>query len=465
MDLYDWYFKQLVSPAELTNAFGAADRAISSVLTGVGVLGLFKGGAVVPRVPATGMGVTLNGPTVAYDDAGNRIAVESAALDVNIAIDELGASTAVPVAGQERWVSVFLKFKRVLSDLRQDGNDEPVYFARLESYEVVIVSGAAAAIGIASRPSYRAGHVLLADIHVVNAQTNVTAPDIDLSRTQYCVRAVNANFSIRQRSVMLAFQSLIDQLKAENIPFVPPVGMTAEDVQGAIEEVRAGIPGLQTAAATPFTPVPAIALASSDVQAAIVEAHTYTRNLPTSAHFRDAEFHWGGTHYHAGDLLYEPGVEATRIEPIPLDAAVQVPPYGTGSRIEFGEKGELVLIPGAAADLDACNARISLQRMFHQSCAITRVRIATTGYVVVGLRGFDYQPTPSGSGTLIEFAQIEQFSAGVPVLTLDTQGDYPSLFVSMNSQPCITFRTVFTVDPVYILWVEITYTDFNMTGH
>lgn len=282
MDLFDWYYKQPVTPAEMTEAFEAADRSIRSLAVAMGLVGIALRGDVAERAPNTPTGVVLLGPLLAYDDGGNRIYVPDPTLDVDLSQDENSASTAVDTPGQERYLSIFVRFQRELSDARKDGNDEDVLFGRREGYRVVVAAGAPAPSGTASRPSLRAGHVLIADVRLGYNQSLVTAADVRTDRSEYLFRAASGNITLSGRTLKEVVQLLVDRMAAlqagmvgdaAGISFDPPAGMSSTNVQAALEELRtqiSGMGGAPTAAQVSFTPTGS--LSSNNVQTAIVEA-------------------------------------------------------------------------------------------------------------------------------------------------------------------------------------------------
>lgn len=177
MDRFDTYYKQVVTQAELDAMLDAAEDADHSLAIDHGLFGV-----------ANGMGVGQHGVgdlTVdvaggaAYDQAGQRIYFPSTQ-NLDVSLDSLGASTAVGVLGNEKWVSVFVKFKRVESDPRVDGYGTPLSYSLAEGYEFHVVQSAEAVIPTAVRPATISDGVLLADIHRIKAQTQVLTADIDM---------------------------------------------------------------------------------------------------------------------------------------------------------------------------------------------------------------------------------------------------------------------------------------------
>lgn len=232
MNLYDWFYKQVVSPGELSAAFEAADDALRGMVTTLGIFGLAVGGDVVPAAPTPSMSVFVKGPVLAYDDQGDRIYLPDAQLAVNLAQDENNASTAIYTPQQERYLGVFIKFTRTLSDPRTDGDGNEIFFARLEGAEVVVAAGAPAPVGTASRAALRDGHVLLADVRIITGQTQVTSQHILTDRTQYLFRATSGSLNIWGRTFPEIVQKVVDRFAQ----FMTEMQMTFDQFSGASQE-------------------------------------------------------------------------------------------------------------------------------------------------------------------------------------------------------------------------------------
>lgn len=181
-DRRDYYNQQAVTEAEFDAGFDGLERADRALAVDIGLFGVKSGLVVTEADPTPNLTVTVESGT-AYDAAGQRIRIGSAQV-VNLALDYLNVSTAVPTAGQERWVSVFAHFDRQLDDERIDGGSNVVYFVRNESFGLVVKQGAAASTGTASRPALDDDMVLLCDVKLVNGTTAVEDSDINTSRRQ-----------------------------------------------------------------------------------------------------------------------------------------------------------------------------------------------------------------------------------------------------------------------------------------
>lgn len=141
-----------------------ADHAIVADLIGVGI----ASGLDVTQAPSPDMTMRVTAG-VAHDSLGRRIEVPSTQT-VNLAADSDGTSTAV-ASGQERYVAIYLRFKRANSDPETiDGTT--VYLTQSESFELLRVAGASASLGTAIVPSAPTGNpVLLGRVKIVNGTT------------------------------------------------------------------------------------------------------------------------------------------------------------------------------------------------------------------------------------------------------------------------------------------------------
>lgn len=177
MQRYNFYFEQVVTEAELDAGFEAVEQAEQNFAVDHGLFGVTNGLGVGQH----GIGdltVDVAGGT-AYDQTGQRISFP-ATQNCDVSIDHLGASTAVAVPGNEKWVSVFIKFTRVESDPRIDGHGTPLNYDLAEGWEFYVVQGVEAVIPTAVRPALEADGVLLADLYFINAQVQVLTADIDM---------------------------------------------------------------------------------------------------------------------------------------------------------------------------------------------------------------------------------------------------------------------------------------------
>src|SRR5262245_15670898 len=119
MNRTNWYYRQVVTEAELDLAFDQVESAIQEVSTDLAIVGIKAGGDLVEAfVP--NMTVEIDAPLLASDQDGNRI--YAAAPDpVDVSVDSNSVSTDVSGPGKEKYVSVFIQYDIVLSDERIDG--------------------------------------------------------------------------------------------------------------------------------------------------------------------------------------------------------------------------------------------------------------------------------------------------------------------------------------------------------
>jgi hypothetical protein len=162
---------QYVAASDLnTSAAGleAADRALAADL---GFFGIVVGGACAQAV-SPAMSIVLAGPTVAYDQLGQRIYV-AASQTIDLSVDYLGQSTTVATVGHSKVLSVFLQFTRNNTQAVVDGETPPqtVYVNQAESYQILVYQGAESASP--SRPALLSNGVLLCDVIIAYGQTQV----------------------------------------------------------------------------------------------------------------------------------------------------------------------------------------------------------------------------------------------------------------------------------------------------
>jgi hypothetical protein len=187
-DRLDYYFRQRVTEAELDLGFELLEKADRNFAADIGVFGVVSGAAATQHAPVADLTIDLSAPCRAYDRLGQRIAFGTAQR-VDCAADLTGIPTEVTTSGQERWLGVFLRFKRLLSDPRTDGNSQAVFFRRDESFEIVVRQAPQAAAGSAPKVALVDGELLLCDVRRVAGQSQIHDADIDISRRQAFVFA------------------------------------------------------------------------------------------------------------------------------------------------------------------------------------------------------------------------------------------------------------------------------------
>ena len=281
-DLRDFYFQQLVTEADLDEAFTLMQAADQDYVIDNGQVGVYYGlAAAEAGVPNLTVQVTAG---AAYDQTGQRMAVPSTQL-VNVAVDSNAVSTTVAGVGNSKIISVYIKFKRVLGNPKTDGNNASIQYDRDEGYEF-IVRQSTEAIG-PTAPSLQADEILLADITRVFGGTTVVNAAIGTSRRQWAISATSGAYEVRTGQVDTAIQAVLDVAgnhivdavgahAATAISNTPAGTIAATTVQAAIDELHTDIEDHKVDAsgahlASAITNTPAGAIVAVTVQAALNE--------------------------------------------------------------------------------------------------------------------------------------------------------------------------------------------------
>jgi hypothetical protein len=256
-DRVDYYFRQRVTEAELDLGFEVLERADRNLAADIGVYGVIGGAVPTQHAPIANLTIDLTAPGRAYDRLGQRIFFGSGQT-VNLATDSTGIPTDVSTVGQERWVGVFLRFHRLLSDPRTDGNSQQVFFRRDESFELVVRQGPQAALGSAPKVALVDDELLLCDIRRAAGQTQVLDIDIDLSRRQAFLFAQGSAVGVvaglwkvltkTATSVQAAldaadalffshFGAIGSRHAAQDVDYAPHGFLTSKTVRGALDEL------------------------------------------------------------------------------------------------------------------------------------------------------------------------------------------------------------------------------------
>lgn len=219
-DRLDYYFRQKVTEAELDLAFELLEKADHNLAADIGVYGIISGAEPTPHSPLPDLTIDLTAPGRAYDNLGQRIFFGTGQT-VDCAVDFAGVPTEVPTVGQERWLGIFLKFDRLLSDPRTDGNSQQVFFRRDETFEIVVRQAQPGPVGSASKVALQPDEILICDVRRGNGQTQLLAPDIDTSRRQAfifaqgdAVQILSGSWTTLQPAVDTV-QSALDEADAE----------------------------------------------------------------------------------------------------------------------------------------------------------------------------------------------------------------------------------------------------------
>ena len=256
-DRTDFFFRQRVTEAELDLAFELLERADRNLAADIGVFGIVSGAEPTPHAPIADLTIDLTAPARAYDRAGRRIAYGTGQR-VDCSVDLAGVPTEVLTPGNERWVGVFLKFDRQLSDPRTDGNGQLVYFRRDEGFEVVVRQGPDAAVGSATRLPMPEDELLVCEVRRPFGQTQILAEHIDVSRRQAFIFASGSSVAVQPGfwsyldPVVPTVQSVLDQVDADlgghlrgerlrhpatDVDFEAPADIQGDNVQTALTDL------------------------------------------------------------------------------------------------------------------------------------------------------------------------------------------------------------------------------------
>jgi len=184
----DVFFRQKISEAELDLAFELLEQADRNLAADVNIYGVVSGAVPSPHSPVADLSVDLTAPGRAYDNLGQRIFFGTGQT-VSCAADLVGIPTEVATAGHERWLGVFLRFRRLLSDPRTDGDLKQIFFRRDESFELVVRQAPEGPVGSATKVALQADELLVCDVLRRPGQTQIMASDIDTTRRQVFVFA------------------------------------------------------------------------------------------------------------------------------------------------------------------------------------------------------------------------------------------------------------------------------------
>ena len=175
-DRFDYFFRQKVTETELDDGFAALENADRAQNVDLDLLGIASSAVVTEHSGVPDLTVDISSSSLVYDKLGERIAW-GPTQTVDVSVDESAVSTAVTVPGNEKIVSVFAKFTRILTDPRIDGNSVTVYFNQAEGFEFVVRQGAEGAAP-ATPVALDATYILLADVRRSFGQTQILNSDI-----------------------------------------------------------------------------------------------------------------------------------------------------------------------------------------------------------------------------------------------------------------------------------------------
>lgn len=181
-DRKDFFFRQKVTEAELDGALDDLENADLAQVTDANAEGVWFGLGVAENGLGQDESVDV-AAGAAYDQLGQRMFLASLQ-NVDVSVDNVSASTQVGSGGNEKLIGVYLKFDRVLSDPRVDGNSITVFFERDESFEFVVRQGPEEAAPATTFPALQADEILLADVRRVFADNTIADADVETTRRE-----------------------------------------------------------------------------------------------------------------------------------------------------------------------------------------------------------------------------------------------------------------------------------------
>ena len=261
----DYFFKQRVTEAEIDLAFELLEQADRDLAADIGVLGIVSGAAPAPHTPVADLTIDLTAPARAYDRLGQRI-FYGTEQNVDCSVDHTGIPTEVAQAGHERWLGVFLRFDRLLSDPRTDGNSQQVFFRRDESFQLLVRQAAEGPAGAAPLVPLVQDELLVCDLRRTAGQTQIQVADIDTTRRQAFVFADAQTIAVLIGGWSLlqpasgTVQAALDAVDAElgahfsasgrrhtaaDIDCSPPGWLSGSNLQAALDELVGGLSSAQ----------------------------------------------------------------------------------------------------------------------------------------------------------------------------------------------------------------------------
>lgn len=255
-DRLDYYFRQRVTEAELDLGFSLLEKAVHNLAADLRIYGVVSGGEPSPHSPVPDLSIDLTAPARAYDNLGQRLFFGTGQT-VDCSTDLSGIPTDVSTAGNERWLGVFLRFKRLVSDPRTDGNSQQVFFRRDESFELVVRQAAEGAAGVAPKMALQPDELLLCDVRRRPGQSQIVTADIHTARRQAFVFVQGSSVGI----TTLGWNSLT--------PSTPTVQAALDAIDTVLTGHFAGTAHRHAAGAVDYAPHGMVA--ANTVQAAIDE--------------------------------------------------------------------------------------------------------------------------------------------------------------------------------------------------
>ena len=209
MDRRDFYFKQLVTADEMDEVFDLAETADHDLVLDTDTSGVYQGLDVLESGPSLNVEV-LSGR--AYDKAGQRTDVTGAQI-VDLSQTTNAVSTAVAGPNHIRTITIYVKFKRVLSNPKLDGNNVVIQYNRDESFEFFVEQSNEVPLpGPPVPPAVLPDALIIADVTRVTGQITFVNADIDASRREDTFNITAGSLSIQEGTLKGAVQANLQVL-------------------------------------------------------------------------------------------------------------------------------------------------------------------------------------------------------------------------------------------------------------
>lgn len=210
MNIFDWFYRQIVSQSQLDWAFEQVQAADHDQSVDNSLVGILSGMDITENSPTPDLTVNASAG-VAYDNDGQRMALTGVLTNIDCSMDEYGVSTTVTSALNERWISIFVRFERDLTEPAVDGNSLTVYTKQIEDLEVFVRQAAEQVIGTDLKPPILSDAILLCDIYLLNGQTSILNTHINYERREDFARVIEAApHAITEWSAGTAAEGLLD---------------------------------------------------------------------------------------------------------------------------------------------------------------------------------------------------------------------------------------------------------------
>ena len=208
------YFGQLVSDAHLNDANWYTELAERNAHIDAGATGILDGLDVTQHYTGTFAAPDLTvdvSAGVARDDAGWRLPLATLQ-NVDCSVDYLGAATTV-AAGNHRCLSIFARFEDDYSEIHSIKSGGSAYRIHDDSTVLEVWMGTETLLAAPlDQPALAAGYVLLADVTLINGQTQIVTGDISTTRRQDQVVIAGTTHSIRRSWLITAISDLLGWL-------------------------------------------------------------------------------------------------------------------------------------------------------------------------------------------------------------------------------------------------------------